>query len=69
MSEEIKIGSQWKHRKKGFVYRVTELRPLKDEVYLQAQTKGARSTWKYGPLVPFDYEPLSAPDKSPASRP
>ncbi len=62
MNEQIEIGSEWKHRKKGFVYRVTEARPAKDEVYLQAQTKGARSTWKYGPLVPFDYERVQKPN-------
>ena len=56
MNKEIKLGSEWKHRRKGFIYRVTELRVFKNEVYLTALSKGARSTWKYAPLVPFDYE-------------
>jgi len=53
---EVTIGSRWKHRKKQRVYSVTQVNEAKNEVYLQAETAGARSTWKYRPLVPFDYE-------------
>lgn len=48
------LHSQWKHRKKGHIYSIAKIEY--DRVYLQAHTKGARSTWKYTPLVPFDYE-------------
>lgn len=47
------LGSCWKHKKKGKVYRVADIKG--DMVYLKALSKGARSTWKYAGLLEFDY--------------
>lgn len=50
------LGTVWHHKKKGGIYRVTELAPKRGDVYLRAETKGCRSTWKAECLLPFDYE-------------
>lgn len=50
------LGTVWRHRKKGGIYHVTELAPKRGDVYLRAETKGCRSTWKAECLLPFDYE-------------
>jgi hypothetical protein len=50
------LGTVWRHRKKGGIYHVTELAPERGNVYLRAETKGCRSTWKAECLLPYDYE-------------
>ena len=50
------LGTVWRHKKKGGIYHVTELAPKRGDVYLRAETKGCRSTWKAECLLPFDYE-------------
>lgn len=46
----------WRHKIKGGVYRITVIDPKRGDVYLHAQTKGYRSTWKAECLLPSDYE-------------
>lgn len=58
------IGSRWKHRKKQFEYTVKAIKG--DMVRLHAETKGARSTWKYYGLLEFDYEMVQNGPVSPA---
>jgi hypothetical protein len=53
------LGTLWTHKKKGGVYRLTQVSPKKSEVYLEAQTKGRRSTWKAECLLTWDYDPVS----------
>lgn len=55
------LHSKWRHKKKGFVYSIVEIDEKGWRVYLRplVPTKGARSTWKYTPLVPFDYDPVA----------
>lgn len=62
MSTETRslIGTTWKHRKKAGIYRITALDEKKQEAYLSAQSKGCRSTWKYIPLLSFDYEQITS---------
>jgi hypothetical protein len=57
--EEIQalLGTRWQHKKKNGIYRVTEIKDG-DTVYLTAETRGSRSTWKYAPLLPWDYDKL-----------
>ena len=50
------LGTIWKHKRKGGLYRVTELDTKREVVYLHAESKGCRSTWKAKCLLPFDYE-------------
>lgn len=49
------LGTAWRHKKKGGIYRLTQT-DNRDNVYLQAETKGCRSTWKYNGLLTWDYE-------------
>ena len=49
------LGTVWRHKKKGGIYRLTQI-DNRDNVYLQAETKGCRSTWKYNVLLTWDYE-------------
>ena len=58
----IELGSVWKHKKKGSLYRVTQVQH-DGQVYLEAQSKGSRSTWKYAALVPWDYEQVNTESK------
>ncbi len=48
------LGTVWRHKKKGGIYRLTQAK--RDSVYLQAETKGCRSTWKHQGLLTWDYE-------------
>lgn len=56
------MGTVWRHRKKGGIYRVTQLAPERADVYLTAETKDCRSTWKAECLLPYDYEKLPEDD-------
>ena len=49
------LGTVWRHKKKGGIYRLTQT-DNRDNVYLQAETKGCRSTWKYTGLLTWDCE-------------
>ncbi len=53
------LGTVWRHKKKGGIYRVTQVAEKRGNVYLLAETKGCRSTWKAECLLPFDYEQVS----------
>lgn len=55
MSEPLTVWMSTVWKKKGRTYRVTQVNPKTDEVYLQCETKGGRSGWKYAPHLPFDY--------------
>lgn len=50
------LGTTWRHKKKGGIYTVTQTAPKRGDVYLAAQTKGCRSTWKAECLLAWDYE-------------
>jgi hypothetical protein len=59
------IGSYWKHKKKGGVYRVTQTNEKRGNVYLSAETIGCRSTWKAECLLPYDYEKVDRYERQP----
>jgi len=56
VSQQVKLGSRWKHKRTGREYRVTQINQNRDDIYLECESKGGRSTWKYIPLLPWDYE-------------
>lgn len=55
VSSTALLGTVWRHKKKGGIYRLTQT-DNRDNVYLEAETKGCRSTWKYTGLLTWDYE-------------
>lgn len=52
------LGTRWRNKRSGHEYIVTEIRPRDAMVYMVGDTKGSRSTWKYAPQLPFDYEEI-----------
>ena len=56
MSAMNLLGTTWTHKRKGGRYRVTEVSEKRGDVYLTAQTKRCRSTWKAICLLAFDYD-------------
>lgn len=60
---KIMLGTTWKHRRKGGIYRITQIRDNTGDVWLEAQSKGCRSTWKYVGLIHFDYEKVEVETK------
>lgn len=51
------VGKLVQHRKKGSWYEVVKAN--KEEVYLKAGSKGARSTWKWIALLWHDYHEVT----------
>jgi len=62
MTPEALIGTIWRHKRKKHLYRLEQTRMFRGglDVYLHAETKGARSTWKYSGLLEYDYECLDS---------
>lgn len=56
MTIQEHIGTYWRHKKKKSVYCIDKIREGRNEVYLRAISAGSKSTWKYLPLLPFDYD-------------
>jgi len=63
------IGTRWRNKRTGRQYRVTEVgrrsgkwgKWQEDMAYLQCETKGGRSTWKYVGLLEWDYVRIEDP--------
>lgn len=53
------MDSKWRHAKTRREYRVTKATPVDNMVYLTAETKGAKSIWKYAVELPLEYEPIA----------
>lgn len=57
------LGTLWRNKRTKHEYRVDRLVKEfiggpENTVHLKSETKGGRSTWKYAPNLPFDYDQI-----------
>lgn len=52
------LGTRWRNKRSGKEYRVAMTDDNESSVFLLKLTMGGRSTWKYAPHLPFDYEEI-----------
>lgn len=66
MAADIPIGSFWKRKANGVVYRVFEIKPNGCDVGLEPvivpRGKRARKTWKYDKLILFEFDRVEKPE-------